>query len=186
MEPLGCCMGKNLGHEALRAEGEICRVLYDLWPCCSRLQVSFKLGSYGHRLCGSFLLLHQQWCFRGLPLNRLSGGAEVSPLPGRGRSFLESYCLFCPQPTWALSSHLFPVEMILCLGGPPLVLWALDPSPTPATTPCHMVFLPPTSLGLALDSFSQVAVSVSCSVSHTSRLTCSASACVPGARTLCS
>lgn len=41
-----------------------------------------------------------------------------------------------------------------------------------------MVFLPPTSPG----SLSQVAVSVSCSVSHTRHLTCSASTCVPGAR----
>lgn len=53
-----------------------------------------------------------------------------------------------------------------------------------ATTPCHMVFLPPTSLGLTPGSLSEVVASVSCSVSHTSHLTCSASTCVPSASEL--
>lgn len=51
-----------------------------------------------------------------------------------------------------------------------------------ATTPRHM--MPPTSLGPTPGSLSQVLASVSCSVSHTSHLTCSASTCVPGARHL--
>lgn len=38
-----------------------------------------------------------------------------------------------------------------------LILWALTPSPTPATMLCHMVFLFPTSLGLTLGSYSRVA-----------------------------
>lgn len=47
--------------------------------------------------------------------------------------------------------------MLLCLGGPVLVLWAPTPSLTPATTLHHMVFLPPTSLGLTPGSCSQLA-----------------------------
>jgi len=38
-----------------------------------------------------------------------------------------------------------------------LILWALTSSPTSATTLCHVVFLPPTSLGLTLGSCSHVA-----------------------------
>lgn len=95
-----------------------------------------------------------------------SGGAEVSLLPGRDRPFLEPCCLFWPQPSLSLSSHLLSMTR-------------------KATTPRHMMFLPPTSLGLTPGSLSQVVASVSCPVSHTSHLTCSASTCVPGARAQC-
>lgn len=73
-----------------------------------------------------------------------------------------------------------------------LILWALTSSPTSATTLCHVVFLPPTSLGLTPGSCSHVAdigqelAPVPCLVSHINPLTCSASACEPGARPQCS
>lgn len=72
---------------------------------------------------------------RAIP-EQTSGGAEVSLLPGRGRPFLEPCFLFWPQPSLSLSSHLLSMTR-------------------KATTPRHMMFLPPTSLGLTPGSLSQ-------------------------------